>query len=127
MGLSKTNDTQTYTGSDGNRREAVGVVVMENQAGGDGAVLPAGTDRSGAITTGGTAQQLAPANAARKSLTIQNISAGDLWVNEIGGTAAVDTAGSYKIPTGQAFIVATNRALSIVGATTAQKWTATET
>lgn len=127
MSLTKSNDTQTYTGSDGNRKEAVGVVLMENQAGGDGAALPAGTDRSGSITTGGTAQQLAPANTARKSLTIQNISDIDLWINEIGGTALADGVGSYKVIAGQAFIVATNRAISIVGATTGKKWTATET
>lgn len=89
--------------------------------------LPAGTDRSGAITTGNTAQQLAPANANRLSLTGQNISAGDLWINEIGGIAAVDTAGSYKVPAGTAFAVATNRAVSIIGATTGQKFSATET
>ncbi len=127
MSLTKANDTQVYTTSKGTRREALGVVVMENLAGGDGAVLPAGTNRSGTITTGGTAQQLAPANTARKSLTIQNISDIDLWVNEIGGAAAIDAVGSYKIIAGQAFSVATNRAISIVGATAGKKWTATET
>lgn len=93
---------------------------------GSGAVLPSGTDRSGAITTGGTAQALAPANTSRKSLTGQNISAGDLWINEVGGTAAVNGTGSYQITPGQAFGVATNRAISIIGATTGQKFTATE-
>lgn len=92
-----------------------------------GGALPSGTDRSGSITTGGTAQQLAAANSSRVSLTGQNISAGDLWINEIGGTAAVDTAGSYKVAAGVAFSIATNRAVSIIGATTGQKWTATET
>jgi len=90
------------------------------------ASLAAGTDRSGSITTGGTAQQMAAANSARKSLKGQNISAGDLWINEIGGNAAVDAAGSYKVTAGSAFSVATNRAVSIIGATTGQKWTATE-
>lgn len=88
--------------------------------------LPAGTDRSGSITTGGTAQQLAAANAARKSLVVQNISDADLWINEIGGTAAADTAGSWKVTAGSAFAVSTNRAISIVGATTGKKFTATE-
>lgn len=94
--------------------------------GGSGTTLPAGTDRSGAITVGGTAQTLAAANTARTGLTGQNISSGDLWINEIGGTAAADTAGSYKIPAGGTFEVSTNRAVSIVGATTGQKFTATE-
>lgn len=89
--------------------------------------LPAGTDRSGTIATGGTAQTLAPANAARTSLTAQNISTADLWVNEIGGTAAANAAGSYRVVAGGAFAVATNRAISVVGATTGQAWTATET
>lgn len=88
--------------------------------------LPAGTDRSGSITAGGTAQQLAAANANRKSLTVQNISDADLWINEIGDSAAVDTAGSWKIPAGSAFSVSTNRAVSIISATTGKKFTATE-
>lgn len=96
--------------------------------GGSGATaLPAGTDRSGSITLGGTAQSLAPANAARISLSGQNISSGDLWINEIGGTAAADTAGSFKVSSGSMFEIATNRAVSVVGATTGQKWSATET
>jgi hypothetical protein len=91
----------------------------------DGA-LAAGTDRSGAIAAGGTAQQLAAANTARKSLKGQNISTGDLYINENGGTAAADTAGSYKIPAGATFSVGTNRAVSIIGAATGQKFSATE-
>ncbi len=88
--------------------------------------LPAGTDRSGSITAGGTAQQLAAANAARLFLTITNTSAGDLWMNETGGTAAAGAAGSYKIVAGDAVEVTTSSAVSIVGATTGQTWTATE-
>ena len=105
--------------------------VYEALIGGDVVTAPsigasAGTDRSGSITTGGTAQQLAASNTARRSLTGQNISTGDLWINETGGTAAADTAGSFKIPAGATFSVSTNRAISIVGATTGQKFTATE-
>lgn len=88
--------------------------------------LPAGTDRSGSITDGGTAQQLAAANVSRKCLTVQNISDADMWINEIGGTAAVDTAGSWKVPAGSVFSVSTNRAVSIVAAATGKKFTATE-
>lgn len=89
--------------------------------------LPEGADRSGQIDTGGQAKQLAAANAARKTLTGQNISAADLWINEAGGSAAVDTAGSYRVPAGATFSVKTSRAVSIIGASTGQKWTATET
>lgn len=102
---------------------AVAVVGADGAA---GPALPAGTNRSGSITTGGTAQQLAAANTARRALTGQNISSGDLWINEIGGTAAVGAAGSYCIPAGGTFQVSTNRAISVVGATTDQAWTATE-
>ena len=105
------------------------VPVQGTSAGGSTittAPLAAGTDRSGSITAGGTAQQLAAANTSRKSLTGQNISSGDLWINEIGGAAAVDTAGSFKIPSGATFKIGTSRAISIVGATTGQKWSATE-
>lgn len=94
--------------------------------GNNGTPLPAGTDRSGSIALGGTAQSLAPANTTRRGLVGQNISAGDLWINEIGGTAAVDTAGSYKVTSGSSFTVNTNRAVSIIGATTGQKFSATE-
>ena len=92
-----------------------------------GSPLPAGTSRSGSITTGGTAQQLAAANSARRSLTGQNISTADMWINEDGGTAAADTANSWLVPAGAPFSVSTNEAVSIVGATTGQKFTATET
>lgn len=89
--------------------------------------LPAGTSRSGSITTGGTAQDLAAANASRKSLTGQNISAGDLWINENGGTAAVDGTDAWKVISGASFKISTNEKVSIIGATTGQKFTATET
>lgn len=90
------------------------------------ASLTTGTDRSSSITTGGTAQVLAASNTSRVALTGQNISSSDLWINEIGGTAAADTAGSYRVPSGTVFKVSTNRAISIIGATTGQKFTATE-
>lgn len=102
---------------------AAGVATLLGQA---AQPLPAGTDRSGAIVTGNSAQVLVAANPARQSLKGQNISAGDLWINEIGGTAAVDAAGSYRVPAGATFSVNTSRAVSIIGATTGQKFTATE-
>ncbi len=110
--------------------DSTGALIVTGSTGGGSSgptPLPAGTNRSGTITTGGTAQQLAAANTSRLSLTGQNISAGDLWINETGGTAAVNGAGSYRIPAGSAFSVATNRAISIIGATTGQAFTATET
>jgi hypothetical protein len=90
------------------------------------AFLPAGKDRSGSITTGGTAQTLAALNLARRGLTIQNISTADLWVNETGGTAAANTAGSFQLIAGASANIDTRQAVSIVGATTGQKFSATE-
>lgn len=87
--------------------------------------LPSGTDRSGTITTGGTAQQLAPANANRKFLRGQNLSTGDLWLNEVGGTASAASP-SYRVPSGGTYSINTNQAASIWGATTGQAWSATE-
>lgn len=88
--------------------------------------LNRGTDKSGNITSGGTAQTLAAANPHRRALTGQNISTGDLWINEAGGTAAADTTGSYKVPAGATFSATSHLAVSIIGATTGQKFTATE-
>ena len=110
---------------DGTYAERVAVVNPDGS--GIGSVyLASGTDRSGAITAGGTAQQLAAANASRRALTGQNISSGDLWINETGDPAAADTAGSYKIAAGATFEISTSLAVSIIGSTTGQKFTATE-
>ncbi len=103
------------------------VVSTSGGPGGGAVYLPAGTDRSGTITAGGVAQTLALANASRLSLAGQNTSVGDLWINEIGGTAAVDGTGSYRVGPNVTFSVKTNRAVSIIGATTGQKFAATET
>lgn len=90
------------------------------------APLQAGTDLSYTITAGGTAQVLVAANANRKRLIIQNISAGNLGVNQIGGTAAIGTAGTQTLAAGASMEVLTNRTISIIGATTAQAFTAIE-
>lgn len=92
-------------------------------------ILPyktAGTDRSGSISVNAVAETLAAGNAERVALTIQNISSGDLWINEFGDTAAPSTAGSYKIPAGYSCEISTNQAVSVYGATAGQAWTATE-
>lgn len=87
--------------------------------------LTAGTDLSGDITVGATAQTLVAANTGRLGLTIWNISDTDMWVSE-GGTAAADTEGSVKIAAGTSYEVRTNRAISVIGATTGKKFTALE-
>ena len=85
------------------------------------------TDRAGTITTGGTAQQLAAANANRLGWWVQNNSAGDLRVNRFG-TASI-TAG-IRISAGDLYESMPGAqgvgALSIWGATTAQAFSAGE-
>ena len=84
------------------------------------------TDHSGTITTGGTAQVLMPANPTRTYLAIQNISGGDLWFNFT--TTAVLNEPSFKLTAGSAFTMeggfVSNEAISIIGATTGQAFTA---
>lgn len=126
MTVEASNDTVTYSGSAGQRREALGVVILAGAGGGSSTPsLTAGTDRSGTITTGGTAQQLAPANTARKFLKGQNLSTGDLWIREDDGDAGPQQP-AYRILPGYPFAVSTNRRATIYGAITGQAWSATE-
>lgn len=86
------------------------------------------TDHSGTITLGGTAQSLMSANTSRHGCSLQNLSTGDLWVNEIGGTAAA-TQPSTWVPAGSYWSCAFNAtpsAISIFGATTSQAFNARE-
>lgn len=94
------------------------------QATTQGAVLPAGTDRSGSATTSST--QLAAANATRRGLNIQNIGANNIGINEFGVTAAIGTAGTYTLVPGASMNVRTNRAVTMIAATGATAFTATE-
>jgi len=85
-------------------------------------------NRSGTITTGGTQQTLAAANLNRKGMWIQNLSTGSLWINELG--SATQAQPSMEIKTGQLYeypvdgVPAT--AISIIGATTGQAFSARE-
>jgi hypothetical protein len=87
------------------------------------------TDRSGTITSGGTAQQLMAANAARMGFAVQNLSAGDLWIRT-DGSAAVASQPSLKLSAGDYYETPAGGqpvgVVSIFGATTAQAFTARE-
>lgn len=97
-----------------------------NDSGGGGSSsLGTGTNWGGTITTGGSAQSLAPAKPTRRLLRGQNLSTGDLWVNELGQTAAASQP-SFRVPAGGTFSVSTNQAVSVFGATTGQAFSATE-
>jgi hypothetical protein len=86
-------------------------------------------DHSGTITSGGTAQTLMNANAYRTGYYIQNTSSADLWVDDKGGTA-VQSQPSIKIPSGSLYENppngVTGTAISIIGGTTGQAFTARE-
>jgi hypothetical protein len=85
------------------------------------------TDRSGSITTGGTAQALAAANESRDHIFIGNPNAtGSLWVNDLGGTAAANGAGSTEVPPGSIVTTRARNAISIIHATTGATFTAGE-
>jgi hypothetical protein len=86
--------------------------------------LPATTDRSGSITTGGTAQTVAAANANRIGLTFQNTSDTEMRVTENGTTATAATG--YLVAAGQFIRVNSNKAISVFCATTGKTFAATE-
>jgi hypothetical protein len=86
--------------------------------------LPAGTDRSG--TAGTASAQLAAANAQRRGLNIQNISANTIGINEFAGTAAIGTAGTYTLNAGSSINVRTNRQVNVIASAAASAYTATE-
>ena len=87
-------------------------------------------NRSGSITTGGTAQTFAAApspSLPRKGWSVFNSSAGTLYVNDVGGTASVSDGLSYAIVAGamlainpQSIESVSQSSISIVGATTGQ-------
>jgi len=85
---------------------------------------------SGTITTGGTAQELAPAITSLSGFvgySIKNNSAGSLWINDEGATAILAQP-SLEIAAGALYVTPPNyrplNAISIIGATTAQSFTA---
>lgn len=88
------------------------------------ASLPAGTDRSGSVTTGGTAKNVAAANTSRRGLDFQNTSDTEMRVTE-NGTAATAATG-YLVAAGGRFSARTNRAISVFCATTGKTFAATE-
>lgn len=89
--------------------------------------LPAGTNRSGTTSgTAGTSTTLAAANSARRGLNIQNISTGNIGINEFGGAAAIGTAGTYTVAAGGSINVRTNGQINVVGSAASLAYTATE-
>ena len=87
-------------------------------------------DSSGTITLGGTAEPLMDENLGRSNLLIQNQDSTDpIWV-DFDGVTAVESQPSIQIPAGVAYeregVHIPTGAISIVGPTTNQAFTAKE-
>ena len=84
------------------------------------------TDRSGTITTGGTAQSLMSSNSSRTGYTIWNTSTGTLYFSPTGTASAA----SAPIPPGALYecpnTAVPTTAISIYGATTGQSFVSWE-
>jgi len=86
------------------------------------------TERTAAtsITTGGTAQLVEAAIAARVGFTIQNTSTGDLWFSTASTTPSAASP-TFRLPSGQTYQTPENwsptGAFYIYGATTGQTFT----
>ena len=80
---------------------------------------------SGTITSGDAAQTLHAADSSGKTVYIRNVSAGDLWFDETGQTA-IKASPSHKLsPTDEWESPGKiTTAISIIGATTGQNFTA---
>ena len=85
-------------------------------------------DRSGTITSGGTAQTLAAGDRGRVFLLIQNTSDISMWVDF--GVTAVAASPSIQIAAGTTLLfspgstfVVPSEAVSIIGATTGKTFT----
>lgn len=87
-------------------------------------ILPDGIARSGSITTGGTAQTVAPANPGRHGMTFQNTSDTDMYITEDGTTASASNG--YKIGAGIGINISTNKVISVFCVTTGKTFAATE-
>lgn len=86
------------------------------------------TNRSGTITSGGTAQTIMAANSTRLYLFIQNTSDTIMWCNFT--TTAVATQPSFSLIPGASFVMegtaVSTEAVSCIGATTGKIFTAKE-
>lgn len=103
--------------------------IDARRAGAGNAAAAGIIDRSGTVTTGGVAQTLMSANSRRTGVVIENTSAGDLWINELGSTA-VAAAPSMRLAAGARYERIGSgvpvAAIGIYGVTTGQAFTARE-
>ena len=94
----------------------------------DTVVQATSASRSGTITTGGTSQSLAAANASRRGFILQNQSSFDLYFNTIT-TATLDN-NSFKLGAGETYESNSHHTgtgvISIIGSVTGQAFYAKE-
>ena len=105
-----------------------GTYSLKTTGGGSGGSTVTSTDKSGNIAAGGTAQTAIALNANRRAFWIQNLSAGDLWISDVGTATAASP--SLKIVAGGLYESMPGNcptsAISIIGATTSQAFAARE-
>jgi hypothetical protein len=86
------------------------------------------TDKSGTITTGGTAQTVMASNTARRGYFFQNNSSSTMWISTI--TTAVASQPSIRVDPGDSVWnqpgIAPTGALSVICATTGATFSARE-
>lgn len=126
-----TNSIGTVTAAQATAANLNATVVQGTAANLKAQVVYAGvtaTDKSGTITTGGTAQTAIALNANRRAFWIQNLSSGDLWISDVGTATAASP--SLKIVAGGLYESMPGNcptsAISIIGATTSQAFAARE-
>lgn len=91
--------------------------------GSGGVVAVATTDKSGTITTGGTAQNAIASNASRKGWCIQNTDAAEVMyvrANGVATTTATKLTAGQQVCSGPTLV--DTAAISVLAATTAHPW-----
>ena len=80
--------------------EAADAPFSSGSSGGSGAAASAAFTSRSTTSVANASTALMPANAARQAMKIQAPAGADLWVNELGGTAAANGADCFSIPAG---------------------------
>jgi hypothetical protein len=82
------------------------------------------TDYSGALTAGGVAQAVAPANSARRYILVENVSAANEWFNF--SVTATQTEPSFELIPGASFVMESTavsiESISVIGPNTGQAY-----
>lgn len=139
--LAQTNVLLNYQGANNNPVQASAAnplpVTVGGSSGGNINTLPAvnqtPTDCSSTITSGGAAQNAFAASTTVHGFVIQNLSADPMWIS-FTGVAVVGAQASYLLPAGSTTSQGGsyysrdgwNTALSVIAATTGDKFSCTK-